>query len=117
LARSLEEAEIIAERIGFPVLLRPSFVLGGRAMVIVYDMERLRKYMQEAVDVSDKRPVLIDRYLEGALEVDVDCLSDGETSVIGAIMEHVELAGVHSGDSACVIPSPNLNEKVKDKDS
>ena len=115
LARSLEEAEKIAKRIGFPVLLRPSFVLGGRAMVIVYDMERLRKYMQEAVDVSDKRPVLIDRYLEAALEVDVDCLSDGETSVIGAIMEHVELAGVHSGDSACVIPAPNLNEKVKEK--
>ena len=115
LARSLAEAEKIARQIGFPVLLRPSFVLGGRAMVIVHDMDRLRQYMQEAVDVSEQRPVLIDRYLERALEVDVDCLCDGETAVIGAIMEHVELAGVHSGDSACVIPSPNLKEPVKEK--
>ncbi len=115
IARSLEEAEKIAGSIGFPVLLRPSFVLGGRAMVIVYDMDGLRQYMAEAVEVSDQRPVLIDRYLEDAIEVDVDCISDGETSVLGAIMEHVELAGVHSGDSACVIPSPSLSEIVKDK--
>ncbi len=113
LAASLADAERIAESIGFPVLLRPSFVLGGRAMVIVYDMDGLRKYMQEAVDVSDKRPVLVDRYLASAVEVDVDCLSDGETTVIGAIMEHVEYAGVHSGDSACVIPAQNLNDEVK----
>jgi carbamoyl-phosphate synthase large subunit len=113
IARSLSEAETIAERIGFPVLLRPSFVLGGRAMVIVYDMDGLRQYMAEAVQVSDKRPVLIDDYLENAVEVDVDCISDGETSVLGAIMEHVELAGIHSGDSACIIPSPHLTEETK----
>ncbi len=114
LATSIEEAEVIAARIGFPVLMRPSFVLGGRAMVIVYDVEMLRKYMTEAVDVSEDRPVLIDHYLEDAVEVDVDCISDGETSVIGSIMEHVELAGVHSGDSACTIPAPSLSESVKE---
>jgi carbamoyl-phosphate synthase large subunit len=115
LAVSVEEAEVIAERIGYPVLMRPSFVLGGRAMVIVYDVEMLRKYMAEAVEVSEDRPVLIDHYLEDAVEVDVDCISDGETQVIGSIMEHVELAGVHSGDSACTIPSPTLSDAVKDK--
>lgn len=115
LATTIEEAEVIAERLGFPVLMRPSFVLGGRAMVIVYDVEALRKYMDEAVEVSQDRPVLIDHYLEDAIEVDVDCISDGETSVIGSIMEHVELAGVHSGDSACTIPSPTLSDAVKDK--
>ncbi|MDP6848229.1 MAG: ATP-grasp domain-containing protein, partial [Kiritimatiellia bacterium] len=114
LARSIDEAEAIAERIGYPVLMRPSFVLGGRAMVIVYDEEMLRKYMVEAVEVSHERPVLIDHYLENAMEVDVDCISDGETSVIGAIMEHVELAGVHSGDSACTIPAKNLSPEVLD---
>ena len=115
LATTVEEAEVIAERLGYPVLMRPSFVLGGRAMVIVYDLEMLRKYMDEAVEVSEDRPVLIDHYLEDAVEVDVDCISDGETSVIGSIMEHVELAGVHSGDSACTIPSPTLSDAVKDK--
>lgn len=114
LATTIEEAEVIAERLGFPVLMRPSFVLGGRAMVIVYDVETLRKYMDEAVEVSQDRPVLIDHYLEDAIEVDVDCICDGETSVIGSIMEHVELAGVHSGDSACTIPSPTLSEAVKE---
>jgi carbamoyl-phosphate synthase large subunit len=113
-ATSVEEAEQIAERIGYPVLMRPSFVLGGRAMVIVYSREMLRQYMAEAVEASDERPVLVDHYLENALEVDVDCISDGETSVIGAIMEHVELAGVHSGDSACIIPAPNLTDSVKE---
>jgi len=115
LATSVEEAEAIAGRIGFPVLMRPSFVLGGRAMVIVYDVEMLRRYMAEAVEVSQQRPVLIDRYLEDAVEVDVDCISDGETALIGAIMEHVELAGVHSGDSACMIPAQSLSDSVKDK--
>ncbi len=114
LATSVEEAEVIAEEIGYPVLMRPSFVLGGRAMVIVYDRESLHRYMAEAVEVSQERPVLIDHYLANALEVDVDCLSDGETHVIGSIMEHVELAGVHSGDSACVIPAPSLSEGVKE---
>jgi len=83
-------------------------------MVIVYDDETLRRYMTEAVEVSEKRPVLIDRFLEHAVEVDVDCISDGETSVIGAIMEHVELAGIHSGDSACAIPAPTLSKEAKD---
>ncbi len=115
LATSVAEAEAIAEKIGFPVLMRPSFVLGGRAMVIVYDVEMLRRYMAEAVEVSQQRPVLIDRYLEDAVEVDVDCISDGETALIGAIMEHVELAGVHSGDSACMIPTRSLSDAVKDK--
>ena len=114
-ATSVDEAEAIAERIGYPVLMRPSFVLGGRAMVIVYDRDMLRQYMQEAVDVSRQRPVLVDRYLENAVEVDVDCLSDGESTVLGAIMEHVELAGVHSGDSACMIPSRTLSDAVKEQ--
>ena len=114
-AVSIEEAEAIAERVGYPVLLRPSFVLGGRAMVIAYDVEALRKYMSEAVEASEQRPVLVDSYLENAVEVDVDCISDGDTSVIGAIIEHVELAGVHSGDSACVIPAPSLTTEVKDR--
>ncbi len=113
IATNAEQAEAIAERLGYPVLMRPSFVLGGRAMVIVYNTEMLRKYMAEAVHVSEDRPILIDRYLENAVEVDVDCISDGETSVIGAIMEHVELAGIHSGDSACTIPAPTLDEAVK----
>jgi carbamoyl-phosphate synthase large subunit len=113
MATTIEQAEEIAERIGYPVLMRPSFVLGGRAMVIVYSREMLRKYMAEAVEVSQQRPVLVDRYLENAVEVDVDCISDGETSVIGSIMEHVELAGIHSGDSACTIPAPTLSEEIK----
>jgi carbamoyl-phosphate synthase large subunit len=113
MATTIEQAEEIAERIGYPVLMRPSFVLGGRAMVIVYSREMLRKYMAEAVEVSQQRPVLVDRYLENAVEVDVDCISDGETSVIGSIMEHVELAGIHSGDSACTIPAPTLSEAIK----
>jgi carbamoyl-phosphate synthase large subunit len=114
IATSIEEADKIAAGIGYPVLMRPSFVLGGRAMVIVYDSDMLRKYMAEAVEVSQERPVLIDHYLEHAVEVDVDCISDGDTSVIGAIMEHVELAGVHSGDSACTIPAPNLSDEAKE---
>ncbi len=109
---TVDEAAEVAERIGYPVLLRPSFVLGGRGMVIAYNEEFLRKYMNEAVDVSDDRPVLVDRFLDDAVEVDVDCVSDGETSVIGAIMEHIEQAGVHSGDSACCIPSITLSENV-----
>jgi carbamoyl-phosphate synthase large subunit len=114
LATTVSEAGGIAERLGYPVLVRPSFVLGGRAMVIVYDRERLDRYMAEAVEVSERRPVLIDRYLEDAIEVDVDCISDGHTTVIGAIMEHVELAGIHSGDSACTIPAPTLVSAVRE---
>ncbi|MCH2175123.1 MAG: carbamoyl-phosphate synthase large subunit [Lentisphaeria bacterium] len=112
LASNVEDAVEVANRIGYPVLVRPSFVLGGRAMVIVYKEKYLRKYMDEAVMVSEERPVLIDRYLENAMEVDVDCISDGETSVIGSIMEHVELAGVHSGDSACMIPTVNITDSA-----
>lgn len=107
-----DEAVTIADRIGYPVLVRPSFVLGGRGMMIVYSDDELRKYISEAADVSPDRPILVDRFLEGAVEVDVDCISDGETSVVGAIMQHIEAAGIHSGDSACVIPAPSLSEDI-----
>jgi len=105
----------VANRIGYPVLVRPSFVLGGRAMMIVYDDEELRKYMREAVDASPEKPVLVDRFLDGAVEVDVDCIADGERAVIGAIMEHIEQAGIHSGDSACCIPTYSLLDETKDE--
>ncbi|HVF70893.1 MAG TPA: carbamoyl-phosphate synthase large subunit [Chthoniobacterales bacterium] len=111
-AVSADEAIAIAERIGYPVLVRPSFVLGGRAMELVYHGDDLRRYMQSAIEVSPERPVLVDRFLEDAMEVDVDCIADGEISVIGAIMEHIEQAGIHSGDSACVIPTFSLPENV-----
>jgi carbamoyl-phosphate synthase large subunit len=107
------EALAVANRIGYPVLVRPSFVLGGRAMMIVYSDAELSRYMREAVTASPERPVLVDRFLDNATEVDVDCISDGETSVVGAIMEHIEQAGIHSGDSACVIPSFSLSENIK----
>ncbi len=108
-ATNEEEAVAVAQRIGFPVLVRPSFVLGGRAMMIVYDEEELRTYMREAVDASPERPVLVDRFLENAMEIDVDVIADGETSVVGAIMQHVEPAGSHSGDSACMIPPKRVS--------
>ncbi len=114
-AVSAEEAISIAEKIGYPVLVRPSFVLGGRAMELVYNQEDLARYMQNAIDVSPDRPVLVDRFLEDAIEVDVDCIADGEISVIGAIMEHIEQAGIHSGDSACVIPTFSLSNRVLDE--
>jgi carbamoyl-phosphate synthase large subunit len=114
IAKTVEEAEKIANEIGYPVLMRPSFVLGGRAMVIVYDKIGLHEYMAKAMEVSEGRPILIDSFLEDATEVDVDCLSDGEIQVIGGIMEHVELAGVHSGDSACTIPPPTLAPHIQD---
>jgi carbamoyl-phosphate synthase large subunit len=107
------EALVIANRIGYPVLVRPSFVLGGRGMMIVYCDNELTRYMREAVIASPERPVLVDSFLDNATEVDVDCISDGETSVVGAIMEHIEQAGIHSGDSACVIPSFSLSEEIK----
>jgi carbamoyl-phosphate synthase large subunit len=107
-----DEAVVIADRIGYPVLVRPSFVLGGRGMMIVYCDKELRKYISEAADVSPDRPILVDRFLEGAVEIDVDCISDGETSVVGAIMQHIEQAGIHSGDSACVIPAPSLSDDI-----
>jgi carbamoyl-phosphate synthase large subunit len=114
-ATSAEEAVAIAKKIGYPVLVRPSFVLGGRAMELVYTETDLRRYMTSAIEVTPDRPVLIDRFLEDAIEVDVDCISDGETAVIGAIMEHIEEAGIHSGDSACVIPTFSLSQKVLDE--
>ena len=107
------EAILIANRITYPVLVRPSFVLGGRGMMIVYNDSELSRYMREAVIASPERPVLVDRFLNNATEVDVDCISDGETSVVGAIMEHIEQAGIHSGDSACVIPAFTLTDHIK----
>ncbi|MEI7646156.1 MAG: carbamoyl-phosphate synthase large subunit [Chloroflexales bacterium] len=104
-ATSWAEARAAAEQIGYPVVVRPSYVLGGRAMAIVYDESSLERYMREAVDASPEHPILIDRFLEDAFEMDVDAVSDGETVVIAGIMEQIELAGVHSGDSACVIPT------------
>ena len=114
-ATSTEDAVAIARKIGYPALVRPSFVLGGRAMELVYNEEDLRRYMASAIEVTPDRPVLIDRFLEDAIEVDVDCISDGETTVIGAIMEHIEEAGIHSGDSACVIPTFSLSQEVLDE--
>jgi carbamoyl-phosphate synthase large subunit len=107
-ATSVETAVEIASRIGYPVLLRPSYVLGGRAMVIVYDEDSVRRYMREAVTFSQDRPVLVDRFLEDAVEVDVDALCDGEDVLIAGIMEHIEEAGIHSGDSSCVLPPVSL---------
>ena len=112
-AVSEDEAIAIADRIGYPVLVRPSFVLGGRGMMIVYNDDELRHYIRNAADVAPDRPILVDRFLENATEIDVDCISDGDTSVVGAIMEHIEQAGIHSGDSACVIPAFSLSDKIK----
>jgi carbamoyl-phosphate synthase large subunit len=111
-ATNEQEAVDVAARIGYPVLVRPSFVLGGRAMEIVHDEADLRRYIRTAVEASPQRPVLVDRFLEDATEVDVDCISDGETCVIGGVMEHIEQAGIHSGDSACMIPSFSLSPEV-----
>ncbi|MGC2298996.1 MAG: carbamoyl-phosphate synthase large subunit, partial [Acidobacteriaceae bacterium] len=107
---SVEEALEGAERVGYPVLVRPSYVLGGRAMVIAYDADAVRRYMGEAVEYSQERPVLVDHFLEDAVEVDVDALCDGRDVVIAGIMEHIEEAGVHSGDSSCVLPPQSIPE-------
>src|SRR5712671_5083857 len=112
-AVTLDEARAVAKQIGYPVLVRPSYVLGGRAMVIVYDEASLDNYMHAAVQVSHDRPVLIDKFLEDAYEVDVDALCDGEQIVIGGIMEHIEEAGIHSGDSSCVLPTYQLSEELR----
>jgi carbamoyl-phosphate synthase large subunit len=111
LATSVDQAAEIATRVGYPALLRPSYVLGGRGMEIVYDEAGLRDYFERAVRVSHERPVLIDRFLEDAFEADVDALCDGETVVIGGVMQHIEEAGVHSGDSACVLPPYMLGDR------
>ncbi|MEZ6121580.1 MAG: carbamoyl-phosphate synthase large subunit [Planctomycetaceae bacterium] len=115
IATTTEAARSIADRIGYPVLVRPSYVLGGRAMEICYDSASLVRYMTEAVDVSPGKPVLIDKFLEDAIEVDVDAISDGTDSVVGGIMEHIEEAGVHSGDSACALPPHSLPTAVLDE--
>ncbi|OGO06108.1 MAG: carbamoyl phosphate synthase large subunit, partial [Chloroflexi bacterium RBG_13_56_8] len=111
-ARSVEGAFAVAEEIGYPVIVRPSYVLGGRAMAIVYDRVDLDRYIRSAVQVAEDSPILIDRFLEDAFEMDVDCVSDGHDVRIAAIMEQIELAGVHSGDSACVIPTVMLEEST-----
>ena len=112
MATSIEEAVEGAKRVGYPVLVRPSYVLGGRAMVIAYDEESVVHYMKEAVEYSQDRPVLIDHFLEDAIEVDVDALSDGEDVVIGGIMQHIEEAGIHSGDSSCVLPAVDIPDHL-----
>jgi carbamoyl-phosphate synthase large subunit len=115
IARSIEEAVLVAAKIKYPVIVRPSYVLGGRAMEICYDEESVRRYMVHAVKVSPKHPILIDKYLEDAVEVDVDAISDGKRVVIGGVMEHIEEAGVHSGDSACSLPPFSLGKGIIEK--
>jgi carbamoyl-phosphate synthase large subunit len=112
IARSADEAVTIAGRIGYPVLLRPSYVLGGRAMEIVHDEGGLRQYLTDAVQASEEKPVLIDKFLEDAIEIDVDAIADGETVVIGGVMEHIEEAGIHSGDSACSLPPHSISDGI-----
>lgn len=114
-ARNVEEGVACAQEIGYPLVVRPSYVLGGRAMEIVYDEAELRRYMTEAVQVSNESPVLLDHFLDQAIEVDVDAVCDGEQVVIGGIMQHIEQAGVHSGDSACAIPPYSLSNDVQDR--
>jgi carbamoyl-phosphate synthase large subunit len=109
MANSYEEAEVIAARIGYPVLVRPSYVLGGRGMEIVYDADTLQGFIAAATAITPNHPVLIDKFLDDAIEIDVDALFDGEELFLAGVMEHIEEAGIHSGDSACVLPSISLN--------
>ncbi|MCA1927116.1 MAG: carbamoyl-phosphate synthase large subunit [Calditerrivibrio sp.] len=113
IAKNASEAFVIADNIGYPVVVRPSYVLGGRAMEVVYDRESLENYMKYAVEASEKHPVLIDKFLENAAEYDVDAISDGKDVVVAGIMQHIEEAGIHSGDSACSIPSRTLSDDLK----
>ncbi|HPP13552.1 MAG TPA: ATP-grasp domain-containing protein, partial [bacterium] len=110
-ASNLQEALTVAKKLGYPLMLRPSYVLGGRGMEIIYDEEMLRQYVEAAVGVTPERPILIDKFLEDALETEADALSDGKEVFIPAIMEHIEQAGIHSGDSACVLPPVNIPPK------
>ena len=110
-ARSLEEAVELGRRIGYPVMVRPSFVLGGRGMEVIYDEENLKRYGVEAIQVSPEYPMLIDRFLDNAIEAEVDALADGTDTFVATVMEHIELAGIHSGDSACIIPSVHISEE------
>ena len=114
-ARAEEEAIRLADEIGYPLVVRPSYVLGGRAMEIVYNEEELQRYMSDAVKVSNESPVLLDRFLDDAIEVDVDAICDGNKVIIGGIMQHIEQAGVHSGDSACSLPPYNLSASLQDE--
>ncbi|HEV2008128.1 MAG TPA: carbamoyl-phosphate synthase large subunit, partial [Burkholderiales bacterium] len=114
-ARSAQKALALADEIGYPLVVRPSYVLGGRAMEIVHEQSELERYMREAVKVSNDSPVLLDRFLNDAIEVDVDAICDGKTVLIGGIMEHIEQAGVHSGDSACSLPPFSLSQEVQDE--
>jgi len=111
-AQTADEALVIAAKIGYPVVVRPSYVLGGRAMRIVYNERDLAAYMNSAIDVSPDRPILIDKFLKDAIEIDVDAISDGETTIIGGIMQHIEEAGIHSGDSACVLPPHSISTEM-----
>jgi carbamoyl-phosphate synthase large subunit len=111
MASNFKEALMVASRIGYPLMVRPSYVLGGRGMEVIYDEEMLERYLQTAVDVTPERPILIDRFLENALETEADALSDGMDAFVPAVMEHIELAGIHSGDSACVIPPVSISQK------
>ena len=113
--RSVEESYAAAEEIGYPLVVRPSYVLGGRAMEIVYNQEELKRYMHDAVKVSNESPVLLDYFLNAAIEIDIDLVSDGKQAVVGAIMQHIEQAGIHSGDSACSLPPYNLPVEVQDR--
>ncbi len=114
-ARSAEEALAAARKVGFPLMIRPSFVLGGRAMRVIYTEDEVRSYMHEGVEVSHDRPVLLDRFLDSAIEVDVDAVSDGDEVLIAGVMEHIEPAGIHSGDSSCCLPPQTLSRKVVDE--
>ncbi|MGH8553604.1 MAG: carbamoyl-phosphate synthase large subunit, partial [Methylococcales bacterium] len=114
-ARSVDEAVLRARELGFPLVVRPSYVLGGRAMEIIFDEVDLERYMREAVKVSNASPVLLERFLDNAIEMDVDAISDGERVLIGGLMEHIELAGVHSGDSACSIPPYSVSSQIQDQ--
>ncbi|MBE2895128.1 carbamoyl-phosphate synthase large subunit [Spirabiliibacterium falconis] len=115
IAQSSEQALTLAQEVGYPLVVRPSYVLGGRAMQIVYNDEELMRYMREAVKVSDDSPILLDHFLNDAIEVDVDCICDGQAVVIGGIMQHIEQAGIHSGDSACSLPPYSLSGEIQDE--